>query len=87
MYSLHPVTMDIEALDTDTMERQSVHSADRDRQSSDVKEGDRQPMERAITAETVESSDSEESSIHVVSCLVFFRVYTTAVDLATDIIP
>ena len=66
MYSLHPVTIDIDAQDIEVMDRQSVGSAVGEQHSADIEEVDREPIEREV-GDTMKMSDDEGSSISVVS--------------------
>lgn len=66
MYSLHPVTIDIDAQDIEVMDRQSVGTAVREQHSADIEEVDREPIEREV-GDTMKMSDDEGSSISVVS--------------------
>ncbi|RMX54373.1 hypothetical protein pdam_00021388 [Pocillopora damicornis] len=66
MYSLHPVTIDIDAQDIEVMDRQSVGSAVGEQHSADIEEVDREPIEREV-GDTMKMSDDEGSSIRVMT--------------------
>nr|XP_058943095.1 uncharacterized protein LOC131771335 [Pocillopora verrucosa] len=66
MYSLHPVTIDIDAQDIEVMDRQSVGTAVGEQHSADIEEVDREPIEREV-GDTMKMSDDEGSSIRVMT--------------------